>query len=204
MTKLFCVASIQLRPIADHDMLRRGLLRMNPPCGRRIVSSEATEEEIRHIRTGTLDQVEAIAMLRAFDPGAWIRIAFDATAVASKLRRGEPFVRSVLDSSQTSQLMFARTFSDLINCSISTVMEHLCDFLRGKFHIDVPPDYLSVYLPHGIPLLGHYTLLELVFLCDIVDGDLMAFREQRTLLLLRVCTTVPAAVLSPNGASCLY
>ena len=176
---------------------------MNPPCGRRIVSSEATEEEIRHIRTGTLDQVEAIAMLRAFDPGAWIRIAFDVTAVASKLR-GEPFVRSVLDSGQTSQLMFARTFSDLINCSISTVMEHLCDFLRGKFHIDVPPDYLSVYLPHGIPLLGHYTLLELVFLCDIVDGDLMAFREQRTLLLLRVCTTVPAAVLSPNGASCLY
>ena len=84
---------------------------MNPTCGRRIVSSEATEEEIRHIRTGTLDQVEAIAMLRAFDPGAWIRIAFDATAVASKLRlRGEPFVRSVLDSGQTSQLMFARTY----------------------------------------------------------------------------------------------
>ena len=125
------------------------------------------------------------------------------TAVASKLR-GELFVRSVLDSDQTSQLMFARTFSNLINCSISTVMEHLCDFLRGKFHIDVPSDYLSVYLPHGIPLLGHYTLLELVFLCDIVNGDLMAFREQRTLLLLRVCTTVPAAVLSPNGASCLY
>ena len=67
---------------------------MNPTCGRRIVSSKATEEEIRHIRTGTLDQVEAIAMLRAFDPGAWIRIAFDVTAVASKLR-GEPFVRSV-------------------------------------------------------------------------------------------------------------
>ena len=176
---------------------------MNPTCGRRIVSSEATEEEIRHIRTGTLDQVEAIAMLRAFDPGAWIRIAFDVTAVASKLR-GEPFVRSVLDSGQTSQLMFARTFSDLINCSIHTVMEHLSDFLRGKFHIDVSPDYLSVALPHGIPLLGHYTLLELVFLCDIVDGDLMAFREQRTLLLLRVCTTVPAVVLSPNGASCLY
>ena len=79
---------------------------MNPTCGRRIVSSEATEEEMRHIRTGTLDQVEAIAMLRAFDPGAWIRIAFDVTAVASKLR-GEPFVRSVLDSGQTSQLMFA-------------------------------------------------------------------------------------------------
>ena len=95
-----------------------------------------------------------------------------------------------LNSGQTSQLMFARTFSDLINCSIHTVMEHLSDFLRGKFHIDVSPDYLSVALPRGIPLLGHYTLLELVFLCDIVDGDLMAFREQRTLLLLRVCTTV--------------
>ena len=137
-------------------------------------------------------------MLRAFDPGAWIRIAFDVTAVASKLR-GEPFVRSVLDSGQTSQLMFARTFSDLINCSIYTVMEHLSDFLRGKFHIDVSPDYLSVALPHGIPLLGHYTLLELVFLCDIVDGDLMAFREQRcfeyVLLSRPLCChlTVPAA-----------
>ena len=43
-------------------------------------------------------------------------------------------------------------------------MEHLRDFLHGKFHIDVPPDYLSVHLPHGIPLLGHYSLLELVFL----------------------------------------
>ena len=82
-------------------------------------------------------------------------------------------------------------------------MEHLSDFLRGKFYIDAPPDYLSVHLPHGIPLLGHYSL-ELVFLCDIVDGDLMAFREQRTLLLLRVCTTVPASVLTSNGASCLH
>ena len=176
---------------------------MDLSFGRRIVSSEATDEEIRHIRTGTLDQVEAIVLLRAFDPGAWVRIAFDVTAVASNLR-GEPFVRSVLHSGQTSQLIFARTFSDLNNCLISTVMEHLSDFLRGKFHIDVPPDYLSVHLPHGIPLLGHYSLLELVFLCDIVDGDLMAFREQRTLLLLRVCTTVPASVLTSNGASCLH
>ena len=55
---------------------------MDLSFGRRIVSSEATEEEIRHIRTGTLDQVEAIALLRAFDPGAWVRIAFDVTAVA--------------------------------------------------------------------------------------------------------------------------
>ena len=174
---------------------------MDLSFGRRIVSSEATDEEIRHIRTGTLDQVEAIVLLRAFDPGAWVR-AFDVTAVASNLR-GEPFVRSVLQSGQTSQLMLARTFSDLNNCLISTVMEHLSDFLRGKFYIDVPPDYLSVHLPHGIPLLGHYSLLELVFK-DIVDGDLMAFREQRTLLLLRVCTTVPASVLTSNGASCLH
>ena len=54
---------------------------MDLSFGRRIVSSEATEEEIRHIRTGTLDQVEAIVLLRAFDPGAWVRIAFDVTAV---------------------------------------------------------------------------------------------------------------------------
>ena len=161
---------------------------MNPTCGRRIVSSEATEEEIRHIRTGTLDQVEAIAMLRAFDPGAWIRIAFDVTAVASKLR-GEPFVRSVLDSGQTSQLMFARTFSDLINCSIHTVMEHLSDFLRGKFHIDVSPDYLSVALPRGIPLLGHYTLLELVF------NNALSYCFEYVLLSRPLCChlTVPAA-----------
>ena len=39
--------------------------------------------------------------------------------------------------------------------------------------------------------------------CDILDGDLVAFREQRTLLLLRVRTTVPASVLTSNGASCL-
>ena len=170
--------------------------------GKRIVSSEATEEEILHIRRGTLDQVESIALLRAFDPGAWVRIAFDVTTVASNLR-GEPFVKSVLQSGQTSQLMLARTFSDLNNCLVSTAMEHICDFLRGNFSIDVPPDYLSVHLPHGIPLPGHYSLLELVFLCDIVDGDLMAFREQRTLLLLRVCTTVPISELTPNGASCL-
>ena len=31
-------------------------------------------------------------------------------------------------------------------------------FLRGKFYIDVPSDYLSVHLAHGIPLLGHYSL----------------------------------------------
>ena len=39
---------------------------MDRSFGKRIVSSEATEEEILHIRTGTLDQVEAIALLRAF------------------------------------------------------------------------------------------------------------------------------------------
>ena len=48
---------------------------------------------------------------------------------------------------------------------------------------------VSVHLPHDVPLPGHYSLLELTFLCYISDGDLMAFREQRTLLLLRVRTT---------------
>ena len=140
---------------------------------------------------GTLDQVEAIALLRAFDPGAWVRIAFDVKTVASNLR-GEPFVKSVLQTGQTPQLMVARTFSDLNNCLVSTVMEHIGDFLRRSFSIDVPPDYLSVHLPHGIPLPGHYSLLELIFLCDIVDGDLMAFREQRTLLLLAGMYHCPA------------
>ena len=175
---------------------------MNRSSVKKLVSSEATEEELQHIRTGTLDQVEAIALVRAFDPGAWVRIAFDVKSVASLLR-GEPFVRSVLQLGQTSQLMFARTFSDLNNYLVSTAMEQVSNFLRAKFDIDVPPDYLSVHLPHGIPLPGHYSLLELTFLCDILDGDLMAFREQRTLLLLRVCTTVPASVLTSNGASCL-
>ena len=59
---------------------------MDRSFGKKIVSSEATEEEILHIRTGTLDQVEAIALLRAFDPGAWVRIAFDVKTVASNLR----------------------------------------------------------------------------------------------------------------------
>ena len=122
---------------------------MDLSFGKKIVSSEATEEEILHIRTGTLDQVEAIALLRAFDPGAsWVRIAFDVKTVASNLR-GEPFVRSVLKSGQTPQLMLARTFSDLNNCLISTAMEHISDFLRGNFSIDVPPDYLSVHHNQG-------------------------------------------------------
>ena len=54
-------------------------------------------------------------------------------------------------------------------------MEHISNFLRAKFDIDVPPDYLSVHLPHDVPLPGHYSLLELTFLCDILDGDMMAF-----------------------------
>ena len=45
-------------------------------------------------------------LVRAFNPGAWIRIAFDVKSVASLLR-GEPFVRSILQSGQTSQLVFA-------------------------------------------------------------------------------------------------
>ena len=69
--------------------------------------------------------------------------------------------------------------------------------------IDVPPDFLSVYLPHNVPLPGHYSLLELTFLCNVLDGDLMAFLEQRTLLLLRVTTTIPVATLTSNGESCL-
>ena len=132
---------------------------MHRPSVRKLVSSEATEEELRHICNGTLEQVQAIALVRAFDPGAWIRI--------------------------------------------STVMEHLSTFMRTNFEIDVPPDYLSVHLPHDVPLPGHYSLLELTFLCDILDGDLMAFREQRTLLLLRVTTTIPVSTLTSNGVSCL-
>lgn len=166
------------------------------PSARKFASSEATEEELRHICNGTLDQVQAIDMVRAFDPGAWVRIAFHVRSVASILR-GEPFLKSKLQSGQTSHLVFARTFSDLKNCQVSTVMEHL------KFEIDVPPDFLSVYLPHSVPLPGHYSLLELTFLCDVLDGDLMAFLEQRTLLLLRVTTTIPVATLTSNGESCL-
>ena len=172
------------------------------PSARKFVSSEATEEELRHICNGTLDQVQAIDMVRAFDPGAWVRIAFDVRSVASILR-GEPFLKSKLQSAQTSHLVFARTFSDLKNCQVSTVMEHLSTFFRTKFEIDVPPDFLSVYLPHSVPLPGHYSLLELTFLCDVLDGDLMAFLEQRTLLLLRVTTTIPVATLTSNGESCL-
>ena len=82
-------------------------------------------------------------------------------------------------------------------------MDHLSVFLRTKFEIDVPPGFLSVYLPHNVPLPGHYSLLEIIFLCDVLDGDLMAFFEHRTLLLLRVTTTVPVAALSFNGESCL-
>ena len=68
---------------------------------------------------------------------------------------------SKLQLGQTSQLVFARTFSDLNNCQVSTVMEHLSTFMRTNFEIDVPPDYLSVHLPHDVPLPGHYSLLEL-------------------------------------------
>ena len=175
---------------------------MNRPSVRKLVSSEATEEELHHICNGTLDQVQAIALVRAFDPGAWVRIAFDVRSVASILR-GEPFVKSKLQLGQTSQLVFARTFSDLNNCQVSTVMEHLSTFLRTKFEIDLPSDYLSVHLPHDVPLPGHYSLWELAFLCDILDGDLMAFREQRTLLLLRVTTTIPVLTPTSNGVSCL-
>ena len=59
---------------------------MDRSFGKKIVSSEATEEEILHIRTGTLDQVEAIALLRAFDPGAWVRIAFDVKSCLNPKR----------------------------------------------------------------------------------------------------------------------
>ena len=123
------------------------------PATKKFASSEATEDEVRHICNGTLDQVQAIDMVRAFDPGAWVRIAFDARSVASILR-GEPFLKAKLQSGQHSQLVFARTFSDLKNCQVSTVMEHLSTFLRTKFEIDVPPDFLSVYLPHNVPLFA--------------------------------------------------
>ena len=169
---------------------------------RKLVSSEATEEELRHISNGTLDQVQTIALVRAFDPGAWVRIAFDVRFVASTFR-GDHFVNSKLQLGQTSQLVVARTFSDLNNYPVSTIMEQVSSFMRTKFEIDVPPDYLSVYLPHDVPLSGHYSLMELVFLCDILDGDLMAFREQRSLLLLRVTTTVPVAPLTSNAVNCL-
>ena len=53
---------------------------------RKLVSSEAAEEELRHICNGALDQVQAIALVRAFDPGAWVRIAFNVRSVASTLR----------------------------------------------------------------------------------------------------------------------
>ena len=36
---------------------------------------------------GTLDQVEAIALLRAFDPGAWVRIAFGVKNSCLKAKR---------------------------------------------------------------------------------------------------------------------
>lgn len=80
--------------------------------------------------------------------------------------------------------IFFHFFSESKNCRVSTVMDHLSVFLRTKFEIDVPPGFLSVYLPHNVPLL-------------------MAFFEHRTLLLLQVTTTVPVAALSFNGESCL-
>ena len=54
-------------------------------------------------------------------------------------------VRKLVSSEATEeelQLVFARTFSDLNNCQVSTVMEHLSAFLRTKEEIDVPPDSL--------------------------------------------------------------
>ena len=72
----------------------------------RKLVSEATE--LPHICNGTLDQVQAIALVRAFDPGAWVRIAFDVRFVAS-IFRGEPFVKSKLQLGQTFQLAVANT-----------------------------------------------------------------------------------------------
>ena len=112
---------------------------MDRSFGKKIVSSEATEEEILHIRTGTLDQVEAIALLRAFDPGAWVRIAFDLKSVASNLR-GEPFVRSVLQTDKPRNSWLPGLSPTWIIAWFPLLWNTLVIFLRRNFSIDVPPD----------------------------------------------------------------
>ena len=74
---------------------------------------------------------------------------------------------------------------------------------KKKLQSGLLPSHLSVHIPRNLPLPGAYSMLDLLSLCAILEGDMEAFLDDRKILRLRVVTTLPMAPLSADGESCL-
>lgn len=142
--------------------------------------------------------------MRVFDPGEWLRIAFDVRLLVAHVR-GEMFLKPKIQSGQRPMTVYLRTVSTLGELQIADVMTQtqMSTFLKAKYDIDLLPSHLTVYISRNVPLPAAYSMLDLLFLCALLEDDMEAFLDDRKILRLRAVITLPMAPLSANGESCL-
>lgn len=155
-----------------------------------------------HFQEGTVTIIPLVDKMRLFDPGEWLRISFDVRLLVAHVR-GEMFLKSKMQSGQHPMMVYLRRVSTLVELQVAEVMGQISAFLKAKFDIDLLPSHLSVYIPRNVPLPAAYTMLDLLFLCAVLESDMEAFLDDRKILRLRVVTTLSMAPLSADGESCL-
>ena len=164
--------------------------------------SETTEDERWHIEHGTVDQLQCSLKLRFADPGDWIRIKFDLKPLVQHVR-GEKFLQSKVQAGEHLTLVYYRPMSTLRETSLVGVFHDLHNYLCRKCELDVASRLLTVHLPHRVPVGACYMLLDLYFVCAMMERNMEAFVDNYQILQLKVITTSPSPSLSIEGERCL-
>lgn len=112
-------------------------------------------------------------------------------------------MKSKAPAGEHFMIVFLRTMSSTCDLMITQVLEQISLYLRSKFDIDMLPSHLSLHLPRLVPLPTRYAMIDLFFICSILDGYMEAFIDDHKILRLRVISTVPTPTLSSIGESCL-
>ena len=154
----------------------------------RLSSGEATEEELQHIRAGTVDRLPLNAKLRLSDPVNWLRLRLDVCNLVTELR-GLDFVRSRKRMGEQFMLLVVRAMSSLHTTTLSYVFTCVCDYLYRKLDIDMLSTEITVRLPRHVSLGQYYTVADLYFVCCALDRDMSAFVDGVEFLELEVTAT---------------
>ena len=131
----------------------------------------STREELEHINRGTVDAVHRDVKQRFFaQVPEVLRIRIDVKRLVG-LIRGNQYVRLQTMRGEDFTYVIVRSSLHLYSFRLRFIFETLTYFLKEKFAIDVCAADLSVELPRRAPVSVSYSLLDILFICLVMNDE---------------------------------
>ena len=129
----------------------------------------ATREELEHIRLGTVDSIHRDVKQRFFSQVPEVlRIRIDVKSLVA-LIRVEQYVKMQAMRCEDFTYVVLRNTLHLYSIRLIPILETLTYYLKAKFAIDIAAADLSLELPRGVPVSVSYSLLYILFICQVLS-----------------------------------